>query len=170
MKSLFYILVFSALVLAVKDVSAQSSGLQITSTAFGHNQMIPREYTCQGEDVNPPLEIRGIPPAAKSLVLIMDDPDAPMGTWDHWLVYNILPLEKIERNSIPGTQVKNSFGKLNYGGPCPPSGTHRYFFKLYALDTTLTLPPAASKKTLEKAMEGHILEKAELAGLYKKTP
>jgi Raf kinase inhibitor-like YbhB/YbcL family protein len=170
MKNLFDILIFSALVLAVKDVSGQSSGLQITSTAFGHNQMIPREYTCQGEDVNPSLEIRGIPPAAKGLALIMDDPDAPMGTWDHWLVYNIPLLEKIERNSIPGTQVKNSFGKFNYGGPCPPSGTHRYFFKLYALDTAPTLPPTVSKKTLEKAMEGHVLERAELVGLYKKTP
>ncbi len=147
--------------------SAQEGSLQITSTAFGHNQMIPREYTCQGEDVNPSLEIRGIPPAAKSLALIMDDPDAPMGTWDHWLVYNIAPVERIERNSIPGVQIKNSFGRLNYGGPCPPSGTHRYFFKLYALDTTLTLPPA-SKKALEKAMQGHILNEAQLMGLYKK--
>ena len=145
----------------------QEGSLQITSPAFGHNQTIPREYTCQGADVNPILEIRGIPPGAKSLALIMDDPDAPMGTWDHWLVYNIPPAEKIERNSIPGAQVKNSFGKLNYGGPCPPSGTHRYFFKLYALDTTLTLPPA-SKKALEKAMEGHILDEAQLTGLYKK--
>ncbi len=158
--------VFSFLLWTAK-ASAQPGRLQITSPAFGHNQPIPREYTCQGADVNPTLEIRGIPPGVKSLALIMDDPDAPMGTWDHWLVYNIQPAEKIERNSIPGVQVKNSFGKLDYGGPCPPSGTHRYFFKLYALDTTLTLPPA-SKKALEKAMEGHALDKTELIGLYKK--
>lgn len=168
--SLLDVLMLSALfVLAAKNVSSQTGGLRITSPAFGHNQMIPREYTCQGEDVNPLLEIRGIPPGTKTLALIMDDPDAPMGTWDHWLVYNIAPSEKIGRNSVPGTQIKNSFGKVNYGGPCPPSGTHRYFFKLYALDTALTLTPSASKKVLEKAMEGYVLDQAELIGLYAKS-
>ena len=163
------VLILSVLfVLATKSVSSQTGGLQITSPAFGHNQMIPKEYTCQGEDINPPLEIRGIPPGTKTLALIMDDPDAPMGTWDHWLVYNIPLVEKIERNRVPGTQIKNSFGKVNYGGPCPPSGTHRYFFKLYALDAAPTLTPSASKKVLEKAMEGHTLDQTELIGLYKK--
>src|SRR3989338_8261866 len=99
--------------------------------------MIPSVYTCQGQDISPALGIQNIPDGARSLVLIMDDPDAPMGTWDHWIVYNIPPMDRIAENSIPGIEVKNSFEKLNYGGPCPPSGTHRYFFKLYALDTLL---------------------------------
>ena len=164
------ILVFSALfVLAAKNVSSQTGRLQITSAAFGHNQTIPRKYTCQGEDINPPLAITGIPPGTKSLALIMDDPDAPGGNWDHWLVYNIVPTSEIKENSVPGTQARNDFGRVNYGGPCPPPGTHRYFFKLYALDTTLVLKGAPSKEALEKAMQGHILEKSELIGLYQKT-
>ena len=164
------ILVFSALfVLAAKNVSSQTGRLQITSAAFGHNQTIPRKYTCQGEDINPPLAITGIPPGTKSLALIMDDPDAPGGNWDHWLVYNIVPTSEIKENSVPGTQARNDFGRVNYGGPCPPSGTHRYFFKLYALDTTLAFKGSPSKEALEKAMQGHILEKSELIGLYQKT-
>ncbi len=163
------ILVLSALfILAAKNVSAQPSGLQVTSSAFGHNQPIPRKYTCQGQDINPPLAITGIPAGTKSLALIMDDPDAPGGNWDHWLVYNIAPTPEIKENSVPGTQTRNDFGKVDYGGPCPPSGTHRYFFKLYALDTTLTFKGAPSKEALEQAMQGHILEKAELIGLYQK--
>ena len=171
MKSLFDVLVFSALVLAVKNVAShsQTGQMQITSPAFEHNQMIPKKYTCQGEDINPPLAISGIPEGTKSLVLIMDDPDAPGGNWDHWLIYNIAPTAEIKENSVPGTQTRNDFGRLDYGGPCPPSGTHRYFFKLYALDTTLVFKGAPSKEALKKAMQGHILEKAELIGLYQKT-
>ena len=161
------ILVFSALVvLATKNALSQTGQLQIASPAFGHNQMIPKKYTCQGQDINPPLDISGIPEGTKSLILIVDDPDAPIGTWDHWFVYDILPQAKIEENTIPGQQSKNSFGKVNYGGPCPPSGTHRYFFKLYALDETLNLPSESTKADLEKAMHGHILETAELVGIY----
>ena len=142
--------------------------MKLTSPAFQHNQMIPAQFTCEGDDVNPALEISGIPAQARSLALIMDDPDAPMGTWVHWVVFNIPPMEKIEENSRPGPQGINDFGRLDYGGPCPPSGTHRYFFKIYALDTTLNLKEGIRKADLEKAMKGHILEQAELIGLYKK--
>ncbi len=163
------VLILSVLfVLATKNVSSQTSGLHITSQAFKENQMIPSVYTCQGQDINPALEIQGVPDGTQSLVLIVDDPDAPMGTWDHWIVYNILPTDRIAENSIPGTQVRNSFGKLNYGGPCPPSGTHRYFFKLYALDALLTPAQTSSKAAIEKEMKGHLLGQAQLIGLYKK--
>lgn len=142
--------------------------MNLTSPAFGHSQMIPEKYTCQGADVNPPLAISGIPEGTKSLVLIVDDPDAPGGNWDHWLVYNIAPTPEIKENSVPGVEIKNDFRRVNYGGPCPPSGTHRYFLKLYALDTRLAFKGTPSKQELEKAMLGHILEKAELIGLYQK--
>lgn len=169
MKSLFDILVFSALfVLVVRNAAAQPSGLQITSSAFGHNQPIPKKYTCQGQDINPPLAISGIPEGTKSLVLIVDDPDAPGGNWDHWLVYNIAPTLEIKENSVPGTEIRNDFGKVNYGGPCPPSGTHRYFFKLYALNDALNFPKPPSKKELEAAAKRHLLAEATLIGLYKK--
>lgn len=164
------ILVFSALfVLAAKNVSAQTGGLQVTSSAFGHNQPIPGKYTCQGEDINPPLAISGIPDGTKSLVLIVDDPDAPGGNWDHWLVYNIPPTNLIQENSIPGWQANNSFGKNNYGGPCPPSGTHRYFFKIYAMDKMYTEKKMLTKKDLASFIQTHCLAKAELIGLYQKT-
>jgi Raf kinase inhibitor-like YbhB/YbcL family protein len=140
--------------------------LTITSPAFERNKLIPSKYTCDGDDVNPPLNIKGTPEETKSLVLIVDDPDAPMGTWDHWIVWNIPPTNKIEENSDPGTEGLNDFRKHSYGGPCPPSGTHRYFFKVYALDTKLDLSPNSTKKDVEKAMKNHILAKGELVGLY----
>lgn len=142
--------------------------LKITSSAFMNNGFIPAKYTCDGDDMNPPINIEGIPEETESLALIVDDPDAPMGTWDHWIVWNISPLEKIEENSVPGVEGLNDFGKHTYGGPCPPSGTHRYFFKVYALDTKLNLKPNSRKKDLERAMEGHILAKGEVIGLYKR--
>ncbi len=140
--------------------------LSVRSQAFGQNQRIPGKYTCDSEDVNPPLSIGQLPPEAKSLVLIVDDPDAPKGTWDHWVVWNISPTETIEENKVPGTEGVNSFGKHSYGGPCPPSGTHRYFFKVYALDAQLKLGSNSKKKDVEKAMQNHILAKGELIGLY----
>ena len=140
--------------------------LTIISPAFESNKSIPSKYTCDGNDVNPPLNIKGIPEETKSLVFIVDDPDAPMGTWDHWIVWNIPPTNKIEENSVPGTEGLNDFRKHSYGGPCPPSGTHRYFFKVYALDTKLNLDPNSRKKDVEKAMKNHILAKGELVGLY----
>lgn len=144
------------------------AGMKLISPEFKHNATVPKKFTCQGEDVNPTLIVEDIPDGAISLALIMDDPDAPMGTWVHWVVYNIAVCPRIEENSIPGEQALNSFGRKDYGGPCPPSGRHRYFFKIYALDTYISLSEGARKKDLEKAMEGHILDRTELIGLYEK--
>jgi len=148
--------------------SDEMEKLIITSPVFKNNGMIPRKYTCDGADVNPPLNIRGIPKTAESLVLIVDDPDAPMGTWDHWIVWNILPEERIEENSVPGVEGLNDFRKHSYGGPCPPSGTHRYFFRVYALDRILDLKPNSRKRDVERAMGRHILAQGEIIGLYRR--
>jgi hypothetical protein len=142
--------------------------LIITSPAFENNSFIPSKYTCDGANVNPALKIEGMPEGTQSLTLIVDDPDAPMGTWDHWIVWGIPPTDRIEENSVLGTEGLNDFRKHSYGGPCPPSGTHRYFFKVYALDTKLVLHPNSRKKDVEKAMEGHVLAKGEIIGLYKR--
>ena len=145
--------------------------MKILSPVFKNNELIPAKYTCDGEDINPPLTITELPEGTKSLALIVDDPDAPMGIWDHWIVWNINPsISLIKENSLPEGSVlgKNSFGKLSYGGPCPPLGTHRYFFKLYALDKELDLTEGATKKELEQAMSEHVLDSAELIGLYKR--
>ncbi|MDP6685945.1 MAG: YbhB/YbcL family Raf kinase inhibitor-like protein [Candidatus Omnitrophota bacterium] len=142
--------------------------MNLKSPEFTNNSSIPKKFTCQGDDINPLLRIEGVPEEAKSLALIVDDPDAPMGMWVHWVLYNIPIVDKIDEDSIPGKQGINDFRREDYGGPCPPSGTHRYFFKIYALDTELGLKDGVNKKDLEKAMEGHILDKAELIGLYKK--
>lgn len=144
------------------------AGMKITSPQFGNNAFIPKKYTCQGDDINPPLTISGAPRETKSFALIVDDPDAPGRTWVHWVVFDIPLTSEIPENSIPGKQGINDFGKRNYGGPCPPSGTHRYFFKLYALKSILNIREGANKKELENAMQGHILEEAELVGLYEK--
>lgn len=150
-------------------IRAQGGGnMKITSPDFKNNELIPKKFTCDGEDASPGLLIEGIPQQAKSLALIVDDPDAPMGTWVHWVVYDMPPAGRIGQNSIPGKQGTNDFGKRNYGGPCPPSGTHRYFFKIYALDAMLDLKEGLSKKELEHLLQGHVLEKAELVGLYKR--
>jgi len=142
--------------------------LSVSSSAFENNKLIPAKYTCDGANVNPPLTIEGVPDGAKSLVLIVDDPDAPMGTFDHWVVWNIPPTSKIEENIAPGTEGVNDYRKHSYGGPCPPYGTHRYFFKVYALDAKLDLSPNSRKKDVEKAMQGHALAKGELIGLYRR--
>jgi Raf kinase inhibitor-like YbhB/YbcL family protein len=142
--------------------------MKLTSPEFKENGFIPKKFSGEGDDVNPALVIENIPPAAKSLALIVDDPDAPMGTWVHWVVYDIPIASRIEENSIPGKQGVQSARGRNYHGPYPPSGTHRYFFKIYALDTKLGLPEGITKQDLEKAMEGHILGKAELVGLYRR--
>ena len=143
--------------------------LSVNSPSFENNTHIPAKYTCDGHDVNPPLTIEGLPKETKSLVLIVDDPDAPMGTWDHWIVWNILPTTEIGENTVPGTEGLNTWRRQLYGGPCPPSGTHRYFFKVYALDTMLSLSTNATKKDVEKAMQSHILAKGELVGLYSRS-
>lgn len=145
------------------------TNMQIASPAFQNNQSVPEKYTCDGDNVSPPLVFSEVPKEAKALVLINDDPDAPAGTWVHWTLWNIpLQTEKIEENSVPqeATEGVTSFGKPGYGGPCPPSGTHRYFFKLYALDTTLDLDSSSDVKKLEAALQGHVLQQAELVGLY----
>jgi len=145
--------------------------MKISSSAFENNSSIPSKYTCDGEDVNPPLEIKDIPKGTQSLVLIVDDPDAPTGTFLHWLVFNINPdVSLIEENSLPSgaIQGKNDFGKESYGGPCPPFGEHRYFFKIYALDKKLDLPSGSRLKEVEGAIKGHILDQAQLIGLYQR--
>jgi Raf kinase inhibitor-like YbhB/YbcL family protein len=146
----------------------------ITSGAFAEGGMIPMQYTCDGADISPPLMWSGIPDGAKSLALICDDPDAPSKTWVHWVLYNMPP----ELTGLPDSILSNEvldngarhgitdFGRFGYGGPCPPSGTHRYFFKLYALDTMLDLPERADKRQLEAAMEGHVLASGQLMGEY----
>ena len=145
--------------------------MKISSPTFEANQMIPSKYTCDGENINPPLQIADVPSAAKSLVLISDDPDAPMGTWVHWTAWNISPETKeIGENSAPIGAVEGitSFGNKGYGGPCPPSGTHRYFFKLYALDAMLDLSAGTTKSQLESEIAKHELARTELIGTYKK--
>ena len=137
--------------------------MRVTSPAFQHKGFIPRKYTCDSDNVNPPLVFDDLPDDAKSLVLIIDDPDAPMGTWVHWVVWNIPVTEKIDEDSVPGTEGVSTSGDHSYSGPCPPSGTHRYFFKVYVLDTKLDISNNSKKEDLEKAMEGHVIGKAALS-------
>jgi Raf kinase inhibitor-like YbhB/YbcL family protein len=144
--------------------------MKLTSTAFGHEGWIPRKYTCQGQDISPELTLEGVPEATKSLVLIVDDPDAPGGTFDHWVAYDIPPESILfEEGATPGTAGGNDFGRTGWAGPCPPSGTHRYIFKVYALDDRLDLPEGLGKDDVEEAMKGRVIEQAELVGLYKKS-
>lgn len=155
---------------------SSAQGLELKSSAFVSGSMIPSLYTCQGKNISPPLSWSGAPAGTKSFVLICDDPDAPLLTWVHWVYYNIpdsvtsLPedLAKTEKPAQGGIHGKSSFGDFGYGGPCPPWGTHRYIFKLYALDTMLTLPSGAKKKDILKAMDKHVLSQTELVGKYKK--
>ena len=140
--------------------------MKLRSSAFENNQSIPSRHTCRGEDISPELIIEDIPPGTESLVLIMDDPDAPGKTFDHWIAYDIPVTHRIEEGEAPGTQGLNDFGKTGYGGPCPPSGTHRYFFKLYAIDQSLYLPAGLGKNDVQNAIKGHILDQAELIGLF----
>lgn len=140
-------------------------------TVFENNQNIPSKYTCDGEDAAPELTILEAPKNSKSFALIVDDPDAPMGTWVHWVLYNIpADTTKIDAKNLPKEtkQGITDFGRVGWGGPCPPNGTHRYFFKLYALDNTTDLPPGATKAQLENAIKEHIIEEAQLIGLYKR--
>lgn len=150
---------------------AKMGDLQISSPAFAHKGTIPARHTCDGADVSPLLAISGVPAAARSLALIVDDPDAPGGVWVHWVVWNITPATtSLSENALPpgSLQGKNDWGKNGYGGPCPPSGSHRYFFKLYALDSPLKLPASTTKKDLEMAMDGHVMSRGQLIGVYKR--
>jgi len=146
-----------------------ASSISITSSSFQAGGDIPAKFACDGTNVSPALQIGGVPNEAKSLVLIVDDPDAPRGLFTHWIIWNIDPkTTRIAENSAPaaGVQGTNDFGKRNYGGPCPPSGTHRYFFKIFALDTKLELKPNARRAELDAAMRGHVLAQGELMGRY----
>jgi len=141
--------------------------MTLTSPAFAQGEAIPLQYSCDGDDISPELAWAGIPEGASSLVLILDDPDAPVGTWDHWLLFDMPPdLEGLPQGGTAGTDGNNSWNRTGYGGPCPPGGTHRYFFKLYALDTTLDLPAGTAKGALEAGMQDHILGQVELMGTY----
>ncbi len=148
--------------------------LTVTSTAFGEGDMVPKQYTCDGRDVSPPLSWSGIPEGTKSIALICDDPDAPVGTWVHWVVYDMppstpgLPEHATAAGGLPrgAKQGMNDFRKMDYGGPCPPGGTHRYFFRVYALDRELGLREGATRAELVKSMEGHILAQGQLMGRY----
>ena len=142
--------------------------LKVASPAFKNDESIPSKYTCDGLNVSPPLDIQFIPEEAACLALIADDPDAPNGTWVHWVVWNMTVTHHIKENEIHGTEGLNDFMKHNYGGPCPPSSTHRYFFKIYALSSLLDLPSATSKLQLEKTMSAYIIAFGELVGLYKR--
>ena len=152
--------------------------MQLTSSAFQSGGNIPKQFTCEGSDISPELTWSGAPSGAKSFALIVHDPDAPRaGGWYHWVAYNIpgtvssIPESAAKHSKLPGggTQGRNDFGNIGYGGPCPPSGTHRYFFRLYALDSELRFSSDAIAKDVEKAMEGHILAQAELMGKYQKS-
>jgi len=150
--------------------------IKITSPAFEEGGLIPAKYTCDGADVSPPLQWQGVPEGAQSIALISDDPDAPVGTWVHWVVYNLSADTKELAENIPADETLASgakqgmtdFRRIGYGGPCPPGGTHRYFFKIYALETKLDLPAGAKKTDLLKAMEGHIIGQGQLIGKYKR--
>jgi hypothetical protein len=137
----------------------------LQSAGFSQEGRIPEKYTCKGKNVSPPLLIQDVPPTAQSLVLICDDPDAPGKTFLHWLVWDMDPQRaEIPEATEPGTAGTNDFGSAKYGGPCPPSGTHRYYFRLYALDSKLGLAPGASRREVERAMQGHVLAETELMG------
>ena len=142
--------------------------LVVRSVAFGHNGHIPLQYTCEGENFNPPIEIGDVPVETETLAIIMEDPDAPRGIFVHCVLWDLAPHCSIAEKTNQGISGKNSFGKTGYGGPCPPSGTHRYYFRVYALDKSLDLDSAADKHRLLEAMEDHILAKGELMGLYSK--
>lgn len=169
----FSLAVVSGCIAGEKEANTMEK-IVVSTEAFKEGEAIPAEYTCDGKDVSPSLSWKGIPANAKSIALIMDDPDAPVGTFVHWVLYNIpagtqkLP-GGIPRNQTLGDgsrQGITDFGRVGYGGPCPPRGTHRYYFRIYALDTVLNLQPGASRKQLDDAMKGHVLAQGELMGKY----
>jgi len=150
--------------------------IKLTSPAFEDGVMIPGKYTCDGDDVSPQLNWEDIPDGTQSIAIIMDDPDAPRGTWVHWVIYNIEPdtnelHENIDTDEVVNSgalQGKNSWGNIGYGGPCPPGGVHRYFFKIYALDAETLTEPGATKEDLLESIRGHILDQGELMGRYER--
>lgn len=140
--------------------------LYLTSTAFSQGERIPTRYTCDGENISPPLEIRNLPRYTESLVVIVEDPDAPRGIWTHWLVWNVPPTNMIEEGVVPGIQGTNDFGRLYYGGPCPPQGLHHYYFRIYALDVMLNIKEGTGRQALLRVLGPHVLAVGELMGVY----
>ncbi|MEN6375976.1 MAG: YbhB/YbcL family Raf kinase inhibitor-like protein [Smithella sp.] len=182
-KRIYWIIVVSSFIcvfgLHQQAFSAAKGGkaMKITSSVFTESSNIPSKYTCDGQDISPPLEWKDAPEGTNSFALISDDPDAPAGTWVHWVAFNIPPtVTKLEENIKHDKEFKNGmrqgnndWPRIGYGGPCPPSGTHRYYFKLYALDAMLDIKPGATKEQLLKAMKGHVLAEARLMGKYKRS-
>lgn len=173
MRRLFSGMIFTLLTLT----SSYSYALSLRSSAFDNGEYIPVKYTCSGEDYSPPLSWNDIPSGTESFAIICDDPDAPIGVWVHWVVFNIPKnITELKENILPSEELPNGirqgindFRRIGYGGPCPPYGKpHRYFFKLYALDTKLSLKGKVTKKELLKVIKGHIIEKATLVGLYQR--
>jgi Raf kinase inhibitor-like YbhB/YbcL family protein len=173
--SLSYPIVFHTL-LTIDTLALGGNKLELKSSAFEEGGIIPKKYTCDGEDISPPLIWTSLPDGTKTLALICDDPDAPGGTWVHWVIFNIPadtgdlgenvpPQKELTNGARQGT---NDFRKIGYGGPCPPGGTHRYYFKIYSLDTDLDLEAGASKTQLLQAMKGHVLGEEQLMGKYKR--
>lgn len=181
---IFFVILFVVVAaLVVVNVSNNSRGIdliprnqltkmRVSSPVFKKGESIPSKYTCEGENTNPQIDISGVPPSAKSLALIMDDPDAPKRTFTHWLVWNVSPeASELAENGVPSGAVQgnNSANKLGYTGPCPPSGTHRYFFKIYALDAMLDLKSGIGRNELETEIQKHLIEKnEEFFGVYEK--
>ncbi len=173
----FLLIIFVSTILVFVSLFAKTKmeKIKVLSSAFEHNGIIPAKYTCDGENISPDLKWENYPQNTKSFVIIADDPDAPMGTWVHWVVYNIpakithlkeaFPKKEVFENI---TQGITDFRKIGYGGPCPPSGTHRYFFKIYALDIDLNEKPGLTKDKILKIIEGHIIGYGELIGKYKR--
>jgi len=159
---------------SLTETSLIQTAMMISSPAFENGERIPPKYTCDGENISPPLSWGAAPDGTRTYALVVDDLDAPSGVFTHWLIFNIPATETSLRENVPARatlsngaiQGSNSFGKTGYGGPCPPAGTHRYVFHLYSLDTELSLPPSATRQDLLKAIEGHVLAEAELIGLY----
>lgn len=167
--ALFYIIISNSFIKMTPPKTSPS--LSLSTTILSPDNYLPPVYTCQGQGINPPLEISNVPSQTKSLALIMDDPDAPIGIFTHWLIWNIDPkTTEIKENSVPAGAVQGSgtSGKSYYTPPCPPSGTHHYIFSVYALDVSLSLPVGSSRQVLEQAMEGHIITYSQLITLYAK--
>jgi Raf kinase inhibitor-like YbhB/YbcL family protein len=173
----YLFLIFLLAIITVPIIySSDTMEIQVTSTAFKEGEMIPRKYTCRGENISPQIAWSNIPEGTKSFLLIADDPDAPMGTWVHWVVYNIpanfseLKERFPEDSKFPDgiMQGITDFGTTGYGGPCPPSGIHRYYFKLYAIDIILDVKPRLTKQEVLNEIEGHILAKGQLMGKFRK--
>jgi Raf kinase inhibitor-like YbhB/YbcL family protein len=179
MKKIFNLFWMGMLLAALPVFGQEEGGMEkitVTSPAFQEGEKIPFEHTCDGANVSPPLQWTGIPQNVKSLAVIADDPDAPAGDWVHWVFYDLPPdtaelpfaVPNIEKIPSGGTQGRTDFGEIGYGGPCPPRGEHRYFFKVYALDEMLYLKPGVTKKELLRAMQGHVLAEGQLMGRYER--